>query len=457
MARVKTIYTCQNCGAQQPKWMGKCPDCNQWNSFVEETYAAPAGAAMGAYSFGGAKNAGKPQPITEIDAALGKHTPTKIPELDRVLGGGIVPGSAILIGGDPGIGKSTLVLQTLGKIAGQGKKVLYVSGEESAAQIKTRADRLGVVQKNLLVVTENNLEALLEILKKEKPELAVIDSVQTIFSSALSSAPGTVSQVRECAGQIITHAKSSATAVLLVGHVTKEGTLAGPKVLEHMVDCVLYFESDRGQTFRILRSFKNRFGATHEIGVFEMTGTGLKEVANPSHLFLSERGEKTAGSVVTASLEGTRPLLLEIQALVTHSGLGTPRRTAIGFDHLRLALLVAVLEKIVGLTLHDQDIFINVAGGLKITEPSIDLGVCAAIASSFRNLPLNPKTIYIGEVGLTGEVRAVQQIEIRLNEAKKLGFEQAFIPKGNAKVKIEAGLEVTAVSTVDELIKRGIL
>lgn len=461
MARVKTVYTCQNCGAQQPKWMGKCPDCNQWNSFVEETYAAPADGSRG-LAVGGVKNFNPPQPITDIDAKLGKQTPTQIPELDRVLGGGMVPGSAILIGGDPGIGKSTLILQTLGKIAEQGRKVLYVSGEESAAQIKMRADRLGVAPKNLWVVTENHLESLLEILKKEKPEVVAIDSVQTIFSSALSSAPGTVSQVREGAGQIITHAKVNATTVLLVGHVTKEGALAGPKVLEHMVDCVLYFESDRGQTFRILRSFKNRFGATHEIGVFEMTGEGLKEVANPSHLFLSQRDEKTAaqgvaGSVVTASLEGTRPLLLEVQALVTHSGLGTPRRTAIGFDSLRLALLVAVLEKIVGFTLQDQDIFVNVAGGLKITEPSIDLGVCAAIASSFRNLPLNPKTLFIGEVGLTGEVRPVQQIETRLREAKKLGFEQAFIPKGNAKTKMETGLKVIAVSTVDELIQRGLL
>lgn len=456
MVRARTVYTCQNCGAQQPKWMGKCPDCNQWNSFVEETYAAPAGVGLSAPP----SKARPPQLITEINAQLGRHIPTQTPELDRVLGGGMVPGSAILIGGDPGIGKSTLILQTLGKIAGQGRKVLYVSGEESAAQIKTRADRLGVAPKNLWVVTENNLETLLEILKREKPEVAAIDSVQTIFSSALSSAPGTVSQVREGAGQIIAHAKAHAMTVLLVGHVTKEGALAGPKVLEHMVDCVLYFESDRGQAFRILRSFKNRFGATHEIGVFEMTGEGLKEVANPSHLFLSQRDEKNAGvtgSVVTASLEGTRPLLLEVQALVTHSGLGTPRRTAIGFDSLRLALLVAVLEKIVGLTLSDQDIFVNVAGGLKITEPSIDLGVCAAITSSFRNLPLNPKAIFIGEVGLTGEVRAVQQIEIRLREAKKLGFEKVFIPKGNAKAKTETGLEVTAVSTVDELIKRGIL
>ena len=452
MAKSRTIYSCQNCGAQSPKWMGKCPDCNQWNSYIEETYTKPSGGSRPALA--NLVAATSPQLLHEIDSLKAAHIPTNIAELDRVLGGGFIPGSAILIGGDPGIGKSTLLLHALKNIAQLNKKVLYVSGEESAAQIKTRADRLGVQEKTLWVATENNLENLLETIRQIKPDIIAIDSVQTIYSQNLSSAPGTVSQVRESCGQLITVAKATDTTLFLVGHVTKEGAIAGPKVLEHMVDCVLYFETDQGHSFRIIRAIKNRFGATNEIGVFEMTGSGLKEVLNPSHLFLSERGQNAIGSVVAASLEGTRPLLLEIQALVTHSPLGNPRRTAIGIDNSRMALLVAVLEKIVGISLFDQDIFVNIVGGLKSAEPSLDLGVLLAIYSSFRNLSLDPKTIFIGEVGLTGEIRAVSLIEPRLKEAAKLGFTKAMMPQGNAKTKIKIeGIEPIPVKTIQESLQ----
>jgi len=450
VAKPRTIYTCQNCGAQSPKWLGKCPDCNQWNSYVEETYSA----SLNTRSTGKNSNPALPQLLTEVSAETGEHIPTQVVELDRVLGGGYVPGSAILIGGDPGIGKSTLVLQTLGNLAKLARKVLYVSGEESAAQIKTRADRLDINEKNLWIVTENCLENLLEILREQKPDLIVIDSIQTIYSNTLSSAPGTVSQVRESAGQIIMQAKATGMACILVGHVTKEGSLAGPKVLEHMVDCVLYFESDQGHAFRILRAVKNRYGATNEIGVFEMTGKGLKEIANPSSLFLSERGKPVSGAVVATCLEGTRSLFLELQALVTQSGFANPRRTAIGIDGGRLALLVAVLEKIVGLTLHNQDIFVNVAGGLRVTEPALDLGVSAAIFSSFRNLPIHPKTILIGEVGLTGEIRPVSLIDVRLKEAAKLGFTDAYIPQGNFKKQTVGDLNLYPVQSLEEFLHK---
>ncbi len=449
MSRTRTIYTCQTCGAQSPKWMGKCPDCQAWNSYTEETYDLKIGVQSTLIDL----PKSMPRPITEISAEDGEHRPLGIQELDRVLGGGTVAGSTILFGGEPGIGKSTLLLQTLGILAKQGKKVLYVSGEESAAQIKSRGERLGIQEKNLLVVTENCLESILEILKKEAPQIVAIDSVQTIYSNALGSAPGTVSQVRESTGHLITYAKRKGVTCFFVGHVTKEGAIAGPKVLEHMVDCVLYFESDPAQSFRILRSYKNRYGPTNEIGVFEMTGAGLKEIANPSQLFLSDREQRGIGSVVAASLEGTRPLLLEIQALATRSGLANPRRTCIGADSSRVSLLVAVLEKIVGLPLFDQDIFINVAGGLKIQEPALDLGITTAIFSSFRNLPLDPKTVLIGEVGLTGEIRPVGRIDLRLKEAEKLGFQQAVIPHGNFQKKLPVeNLKVTPTQNINECL-----
>lgn len=448
MAKEKTIYTCQKCGSQSPKWMGKCLDCGEWNSFVEETFSAGGLSTMGT-----AKNFTPPRPLTEINEQEGKHEPTGIPELDRVLGGGLVPGSAILIGGEPGIGKSTLLLETLGKIAAGGKKVLYVTGEESAAQIKMRASRLKIAEERLLIATENCLEQILALLASEKPKVIAIDSVQTIYSQNLASSPGTVSQIRESSGRLINEAKSRNIVCLLVGHVTKEGAIAGPKVLEHMVDCVLYFETDQGHTFRILRAVKNRYGTTNEIGVFEMTGEGLKNIANPSQMFLADRSLKGCGSAVIAAMEGTRPLLLEVQALVSASGFANPRRTALGVDSSRISLLVAVMEKIVGLHLTDQDIFVNIAGGLKVEEPAGDLGTAAAIFSSFRNIPLDPKAIFLGEIGLTGEIRAVSRIEARLQEAAKLGFARAFLPKGNVSKEKPKGLELVPVQNIGDFLQ----
>lgn len=464
MASAKTVYSCQHCGAQSPKWMGKCLDCGSWNSFVEETYTdkpSRGGLPRGDLSHGETartrskvgSNRETAQPLSDIDASLGNHIPIGLPEFDRVLGGGYVPGSAVLIGGDPGIGKSTLLMQALGKLSHQGRKVLYVTGEESAAQIKARADRLQVDARNLLVLTENELQNIGRQIHQEKPDLVAIDSVQTLYSTLLESAPGTVSQVRECVGELIQICKREEISAFFVGHVTKEGAIAGPKVLEHMVDAVLYFESDSGHAFRILRSIKNRFGATNEMGVFEMTGGGLSEVANPSHLFLSERAEKSSGSVVGCSMEGTRPILLEIQSLVTHSGLANPRRTAIGIPQERLSLMVAVLEKVGGAHLGDQDIFVNIAGGMKTKETGLDLGIAIALYSSFRNAPVDPKTVLIGEVGLTGEVRAVQHIETRLKEASKLGFARVYIPKGNAKAKSQVDkIAILPVKNLEELI-----
>lgn len=433
-----------------------------------------------------------PTPLPDISSDASEHRPVGIGELDRVLGGGLVPGSVTLIGGDPGIGKSTIVLQAFGAIAdgvrprsldniasggvilslsaegGQAKnpanardpspsaqddiRVLYISGEESAPQIKMRAERLGVNHARIFVITENCLERLMEEIKKLKPSVIAVDSIQTIYSNNITSAPGTVSQVRESAGQFLYHSKANAIATILVGHVTKDGSLAGPKVLEHMVDTVLYFEGERGHPFRLLRAVKNRFGSTNEIGVFEMTGAGLKEVLNPSSLFLAERPENASGSVVVASLEGSRPVLVELQALVSPSGFAQPRRTAIGLDSGRVALLVAVLEKVVGFNLHDQDIFLNVAGGLKVNEPAVDLGTIAAIASSFKMKPVDPHTLILGEVGLTGEVRAVTGIEMRLAEASKMGFRRCVLPKSNTKTKPPKGMEPMGVATVEECL-----
>ncbi|PIR16509.1 MAG: DNA repair protein RadA [Deltaproteobacteria bacterium CG11_big_fil_rev_8_21_14_0_20_49_13] len=456
MTKSSTVFSCQNCGAQSPKWMGRCPECGQWNTYIEEAASEdikPARSSMApAANF-------TPTPLPEISSDKSAHRPVGIGELDRVLGGGLVPGSVTLIGGDPGIGKSTIVMQALGSITSaskvsnqQGRKVLYISGEESAPQIKLRAERLGVDQQEIFVLTENCLERLLEEIKKLKPSIIAVDSIQTIYSNNITSAPGTVSQVRESAGQLLYYSKASGTSTMLVGHVTKDGAIAGPKVLEHMVDTVLYFEGERGHPFRLLRAVKNRFGSTNEIGVFEMTGKGLKEVLNPSSLFLAERPEGAAGSVVVASLEGSRPVLVEIQALVTSSGFAQPRRTAIGMDSGRVALLVAVLEKIVGLHLNDQDIFLNVAGGLKVNEPAVDLGIITSITSSFKNKPIDPHTLILGEVGLTGEVRAVSGIEMRLSEASKMGFKRVLMPRSNTKVKPPKGMEAIGVATVEECL-----
>lgn len=447
MAKPRTIFSCQNCGAQSPRWIGRCPECGNWNTYAEEAVEIEAKRPSIAEAGNG------PVTLDQISAAEGRHIPIGIDELDRTLGSGFIPGGITLLGGDPGIGKSTIVMQALSNVASSGKKVLYISGEESASQIKLRAERMGLDPKNFSVLIENCVEKIVEQLKKTRPALIAIDSIQTMYTGDLPSAPGTISQVRESAAKILSFAKGAETAAFLVGHVTKEGSIAGPKVLEHMVDTVLYFEGERGHAFRILRTMKNRFGATNEIGVFEMTGEGLKEVPNPSGIFLAEKPKEVSGSVVVASLEGSRPMLLELQALVSASGFGTPRRTSIGVDGNRVALLTAVLEKCEGLELKGHDIFVNIAGGVRITEPAADLGVLAAINSSFRNRPIDHETVVIGEVGLAGEVRAVMGIDSRIREAEKMGFRRAIVPRSNLKSKIATKMEIFAASNVEQCLK----
>jgi DNA repair protein RadA/Sms len=432
-----------------PKWLGKCPSCNGWNCFAEELVVQTDSGSRAEMKFDG-----KPLPIEDIPAQEGQRTLTGIAEIDRVLGGGIVSGSAILIGGEPGIGKSTLMLQVMKNLAENGQKVLYISGEESAHQIKLRSNRIGATTKNLLLLVEVSLERILEQIKKVEPAIVVIDSIQTVYSGDLMSAPGSVGQVREASSRLILFSKKNGIPVFLVGHVTKDGSIAGPKVLEHMVDTVLYFEGDSGHAYRIIRSIKNRFGPTNEIGVFEMQDKGLKEVPNPSAFFLEQRPQNVPGSVVVPSLEGTRPILVEIQALVSATNLGMPRRTAIGVDHNRVSLLVAVLDKICGMHLGGSDIFINVAGGIRVEEPAVDLGVVAAMASSFLDRPVDSRTVILGEVGLTGEVRAVSQIEVRVKEAARLGFSRCVVPKTNAKQLTKIGkMEVCAISSLKELLE----
>lgn len=449
MKKSKTSFFCQHCGYMSPKWLGKCPSCNGWNCFAEELVTDPDSGGRPDLVFGG-----KPLPIFDIPAEEGMRTVTGIAEIDRVLGGGIVSGSAILLGGEPGIGKSTLMLQVMKNLAMSGRKVLYVSGEESASQIKLRADRIGAQAKDLLVLVEVSLEKILEQIRKIEPAIVVIDSVQTVYSSDLMSAPGSVGQVREASSRLILAAKKSSIPLFLVGHVTKDGSIAGPKVLEHMVDTVLYFEGDSGHAYRIVRSIKNRFGPANEIGVFEMRDRGLQEVSNPSAFFLAERPENAPGSVVLASLEGTRPILVEIQALVSASNLGMPRRTAIGVDHNRVSLLVAVLDKICGLHLGGSDIFLNVAGGVRVEEPAVDLAVVSAMASSFLDRPVDARTVILGEVGLTGEVRAVSQIETRVKEAARLGFNRCIVPKtSTASLTKTAKMEIRAIVSLKELLE----
>jgi DNA repair protein RadA/Sms len=428
MAKPKIVYSCQSCGYQSPKWMGKCPDCNQWNTFVEERYEK-AVHPRGELSLGTRE---APASIHEIDTTEEGRVLSGIAEFDRVLGGGLVAGSVILIGGDPGIGKSTLLLQAFAAVSQKGLTCLYVSGEESQRQIKMRAERLGIAAPNLLILSETALERIIEQVKKIKPGLLVIDSIQTIFSSSIPSAPGSVAQVRESSGSIIVLAKKTGLTTFLIGHVTKDGAIAGPRVLEHMVDTVLYFEGERGHSFRILRAVKNRFGSTNEIGVFEMKEAGLKEVTNPSEIFLMERPLAVPGSAVICSMEGTRPILVELQALVSRSFLAVPRRTTIGVDHNRVALLIAVLEKKMGAKLFNQDVFVNVAGGVQVDEPAVDLGIVAAIASSHKEKNIDPRTVFFGEVGLAGEIRGISQAEARVKEAGKLGFERCILPASNA-------------------------
>ena len=449
----KSIFFCQNCGHEETKWLGQCPACGEWNTFVEERLdsGVTKGTTAAARAARSAARDAKVLPLTEVTANDDERCETGIRELDRVLGGGIVPGSLVLVGGDPGIGKSTLLLQVCQRMA-QMKKILYISGEESQAQIKLRANRMGSFTVNLLLLCETNLETIRGVIEKERPELVIIDSIQTMYSEEVSSAPGSVSQVRESTNIFMQLAKGLGIPIFIVGHVTKEGTVAGPRVLEHMVDTVLYFEGDRHASYRILRAVKNRFGSTNEIGVFEMRQDGLAEVENPSEYMLSGKPENASGSVVACSMEGTRPILIEIQALVCRSNFGMPRRTAAGTDYNRVNLLMAVLEKRLGLSLANCDAYVNIAGGIRMNEPAIDLGIVMAIMSSYRNRPIDEKTIVFGEVGLSGEVRAVSMPEQRVNEAKKLGFETCILPEVSLKmVKGISGIRLIGVKTINDV------
>ncbi len=440
----KTVYFCQNCGHEETKWLGQCPACREWNTFVEEKITTAKTAAV------------KSQKETQVLALSEVRTDdqvrlmTGLDELDRVLGGGIVPGSLVLVGGDPGIGKSTLLLQVCQRLSGD-KQVLYVSGEESLAQIKLRANRMGTFSDNLKLLCETNLDTIRNIIENRRPDLVIIDSIQTMYNEEVSSAPGSVSQVRESTNVFMQLAKGLGVTIFIVGHVTKEGTVAGPRVLEHMVDTVLYFEGDRHASYRILRGVKNRFGSTNEIGVFEMRQNGLVEVENPSEYMLSGRPEHASGSVVACSLEGTRPLLIEIQALVCQTNFGMPRRTATGTDYNRVNLLMAVLEKRIGLHMSNCDAYVNIAGGIRMNEPAIDLGIVMALVSSYKNRPIDEKLLVFGEVGLSGEVRAVNMPEQRVAEARKLGFETCIIPEVSMHmVKDITGIKVIGVKNVSD-------
>lgn len=451
MAKVKSVYTCTECGASEPKWQGQCPSCNAWNTLVE-TVAESASTNRYANKFEGLATTGQLQKLSSVQAAEIARIPTGISEFDRVLGGGLVEGGVILIGGDPGIGKSTLLLQTLCHL-GRNSKAIYVSGEESPQQIAMRAQRLGLDASELDLLAEINLEKILATLQTHKPNIAVIDSIQTVYSEALQSAPGSVAQVRECSAQLTRLAKQLGITVILVGHVTKEGALAGPRVLEHIVDTVLYFEGDQNSSFRLIRAFKNRFGAVNELGVFAMTEKGLREVANPSALFLSHHESQVAGSCITVTMEGTRPLLIEVQALVDESHAPSPKRLCVGLEQNRLAMLLAVLHRHAGVACFDQDVFINAVGGVKISEPAVDLAVLLSIISSLKNKPLNDKLIVFGEVGLAGEVRPVSGGQVRLKEAAKLGFTQAIVPKANAPKAAVPGMEVIAIDRLDQALQ----
>lgn len=440
----RPVFVCQQCGHQSGKWLGRCPECDEWESFVEETII-PDTVVL--------RSSSQPQPLYLAPDGDEERISTHIDELDRVLGGGIVPGSVVLIGGEPGIGKSTLLLHLLASIAGDGKKVLYVSGEESARQIKMRAKRLGAIHPEEFLATENGVEQIMAMTCDMRPSLLAVDSIQTLSCADVSSSPGSVTQVRESAYKLLGMAKKENIPVVLVGHVTKDGAIAGPKVLEHMVDTVLYFEGDRSHAFRILRTVKNRFGSTNEIGVFEMKEEGLVQVSNPSEIFLAERPINEPGSVVLPSVEGTRPILVEVQALVSPTNLGTARRTAIGADQQRLSLLCAVLEKKAGLDMYGHDIFLNIAGGLRIDEPALDLGVICALASSLLERPIPSATVVCGEVGLAGEVRAIGHVDVRIREAQRLGFSRFVLPKSNKeRITWKPGIELIGVANLQELM-----
>jgi DNA repair protein RadA/Sms len=450
MKAPKTVYACQQCGSQSPKWLGRCPDCGAWNSFVEETalpapaYAAPVTAlgGRGAVAYG------------DVDAVISERLPSGISEFDRVLGGGIVPGSLVLLGGEPGIGKSTLLLQAAAHFASALGPVLYCSGEESEHQIKMRGERLGVGRTPLYLLAETCVERLVEEVSRVKPALLIVDSIQTVFSQKVASAPGSVAQVRQAATDLLFLAKGRNLPTILVGHVTKDGSLAGPKVLEHVVDTVLYFEGGQHHSHRVVRAVKNRFGAANELGVFEMTGAGLRPVANASKLFLAERPRNVPGSAVMCTVEGSRPILVEVQALVGTATFGNARRTASGLDHNRLALLLAVLDKRAGMNLAVDDVYVNVAGGIAVSEPAADLAIIAAVASSHRNRPIPPDVIVFGEVGLAGEVRATMQAPLRLREAAQLGFTRCVLPEGNVSpADTPAGLAIVGVRNVTEALE----
>lgn len=450
MPRSDSVYVCQSCGAVHAKWAGRCDDCGSWNSLQEETPSAPLGTQASAPK----RSAGRRARLELVDLGSATDDPprfeTGMAEFDRVAGGGLVPGSAVLVGGDPGIGKSTLLLQAAARLARAGQRAVYISGEEAADQVRRRARRLGLADAPVALAAETSLESILDGLKADPPAIAILDSIQTLWSDQLAAAPGTVAQVRACAQELVRFAKKRGTAVILVGHVTKDGQIAGPRVVEHMVDAVLYFEGERSHQFRILRAVKNRFGPTDEIGVFEMGDKGLGEVANPSALFLDGRGNATAGTAVFAGMEGTRPVLTEIQALVAPAAFGTPRRAVVGWDSGRLAMVLAVLEARCGIGFGGKDVYLNVAGGLKINEPAADLAVAAALVSSAFDVALPAESVVFGEIALSGDVRAVGRAEARLKEAAKLGFSRAIAPAG-----IEgAGLEVTGIDAVRTLVAR---
>ena len=449
----KVVYFCQECGYESSKWMGQCPGCRAWNTFVEETVSTKKVSSTGSSLQNGLRRA-EPVVLKDIRLSEDERKLTNIGELDRVLGGGIVPGSLVLVGGDPGIGKSTLLLQVCRNLAMSGNSVLYISGEESLRQIKLRAERIGEFNENLQLLCETNLETIREVIERKKPDMVVIDSIQTMFHEDISSAPGSVSQVRESTNILMQIAKGQGVSIFIVGHVTKEGNVAGPRVLEHMVDTVLYFEGDRHASYRILRAVKNRFGSTNEIGVFEMRNTGLEEVKNPSEFMLNGKPNGTSGSIVACSMEGTRPILVEIQALVCQSNFGIPRRTAVGTDFNRVNLLMAVLEKKVGIHLAACDAYVNIAGGMKMTEPAIDLGISLAVVSSCKDIIIPDSVIAFGEVGLSGEVRAVSMAGQRVAEAKKLGFDTVILPEVcKSFVGKVSGINLVYVSWIQDAIR----
>ena len=447
--KAKSVFSCQSCGHQSPRWLGRCPDCGGWNTMKEERQAATGKGRPVALKTLQAK----PTPIAEIEVIGEDRRLTRIGEFDRVLGGGVIPGAVILIGGDPGIGKTTLLLQALPRLASSTEPVLYVSGEESPRQIKMRGQRLGVEHPHLLILAETSLEEILKAVQAIQPAAIVDDSIQTVYTEQLTSAPGRISQVQEVSGQLMWFAKRAGIPVFIIGHVTKEGAIAGPRLLEHIVDTVLYFEGDKGHSYRILRAVKNRFGSTNEIGVFEMKESGLEEVANPSQLFIGERPQRSTGSVVVSSLEGSRPILVELQALVSATSYAMPKRMANGVDLNRVSLLLAVMEKRLGMHLSGQDVYVNVVGGMSIDEPAIDLGIVAAVTSSLREVAVEPGLLVLGEVGLGGEVRAISQAELRIREAAKMGFKRCLLPERNlAKLDAIEGMDLVGISEVGEAL-----